>query len=87
MRAEKYCGKGCGSDALTTLCHFLAKRLGVEQFMLQPSARNPRARRAYEKVGFMKLDVPLELAMREWGPNDYHDSLYMVKTITKGENQ
>ena len=79
MRAEKYCGNGYGSDALDTLCHFLAQRFGVEQFMVQPSARNPRAIRAYEKVGFVRLNVPLEEAVREWGPNDYFDSVYMVK--------
>ena len=54
MRAEKYCGKGYGSDALDALCNFLANRFGVEQFMVQPSARNPRAVRAYEKVGFVE---------------------------------
>lgn len=83
MCAEKYCGKGYGSDALNTLCEFLAKRFGVEQFMVQPSARNRRARRAYEKAGFVRADVPLEEAVRDWGPNDYFDSVYMVKTIRK----
>jgi len=81
MRAESYCGKGYGSDALETLCGFLAKRFGVEKFMVQPSNRNPRAMRAYEKVGFVKWDVPLEDAIHEWGPNDYKDSVYMVKTL------
>jgi RimJ/RimL family protein N-acetyltransferase len=81
MRAEIYCGKGYGSDALNSLCDFLAKRLGVDQFMVQPSGRNPRAIRAYEKVGFVKLDVPLDVAVKEWGPNDYYDSVHMVKTI------
>ena len=79
MRAEKYCGKGYGSDALETLCEFLAKRFGVDQFMVQPSARNPRAIRAYEKAGFVSLGIPLEASVRDWGPNDYYDSLYMVK--------
>lgn len=83
MRGESYCGKGYGSDALNTLCEFLAKRFGVEQFMVQPSARNPRAIRAYEKVGFAKLDMNLEDAIKEWGANDYYDSVYMVKTIKK----
>lgn len=81
MRAEKFCGRGYGSDALATLCVFLARRFGVEQVMVQPSARNPRAMRAYEKVGFARLDVPLESAILEWGPNDYFDSVYMVKTV------
>jgi diamine N-acetyltransferase len=87
MRAEKYCGKGYGSDALNTLCEFLAERFGVEQFMVQPSSRNPRAIRAYEKVGFVKLDIPLKGAVEEWGPNDYYDSVFMVKTIRKLQSQ
>jgi diamine N-acetyltransferase len=81
MRAEKYCGKGYGSDALDALCGFLAKRFGVEQFMVQPSARNPRAIRAYEKAGFVRLDIPLEEAVDDWGPSDYFDSAHMVKKI------
>jgi hypothetical protein len=41
--------------------------------------------RAYEKVGFVRLDVPLEEAIKEWGPNDYDDSVYMVKSIRAGK--
>lgn len=85
MRAEKYCGKGYGSDALETLCGFLAIRFSMEQFMVQPSGRNPRAIRAYEKVGFVRLELSTEDAIVEWGPNDYDDSVYMVKTIKSGE--
>lgn len=81
MRAEKFCSKGYGSDALGALCGFLANRFGVEQFMVQPSARNRRAIRAYEKVGFVSLNIPLEDAVEEWGPSDYFDSVHMVKTI------
>jgi RimJ/RimL family protein N-acetyltransferase len=49
--------------------------------MVQPSARNPRAIRAYEKAGFKRLDLPLGLARELWGLNDYLDSMYMVRTI------
>jgi RimJ/RimL family protein N-acetyltransferase len=87
LRAESYCGNGNGSDALMTLCEFLANRFGVEKFLVQPSARNPRAIRAYEKVGFVRLQVPLEQAVQEWGPNDYVDSVYMVKTFSLEETQ
>jgi RimJ/RimL family protein N-acetyltransferase len=52
--------------------------------MVQPSARNPRAIRAYEKVGFRLLDLPLELARELWGPNDYWDSVYMVRIVPHG---
>jgi RimJ/RimL family protein N-acetyltransferase len=82
MRAEKYCGGGYGSDALLTLCEYLARQLAVQEFMVQPSARNPRAIRAYEKIGFVRLPISVEEARKVWGSNDYFDSVYMVKTIS-----
>jgi RimJ/RimL family protein N-acetyltransferase len=81
MRSESCCGKGYGTDALDALCGHLHERFDVQEFMVQPSARNPRAIRAYEKVGFRRLDLPLEAAGELWGPNDYFDSVYMVRTI------
>jgi RimJ/RimL family protein N-acetyltransferase len=42
----------------------------VKQFMVQPSARNARAIHAYEKVGFTRLEIPLESARELWGLND-----------------
>ncbi len=81
MRSEDCCGKGYGTDALDAICQYLHDQFGVEEFMMQPSARNPRAIRAYEKVGFQRLEVPIESARELWGPNDYWDSVYMVRTI------
>jgi RimJ/RimL family protein N-acetyltransferase len=81
LRAEIYCGKGYGSDALLTLCEYMARQMGVQQFMVQPSARNPRGIRAYEKIGFIRLPFTTEEARKLWGPSDYYDSVYMVKTI------
>lgn len=84
MRAERYCGKGYGSDALLTLCEYLTSRMDLQEFMVQPSARNPRAIRAYEKIGFARLPLSIEEARRGWGPSDYFDSVYMVKTVVPG---
>src|SRR5208337_3919018 len=81
MRSEECCGKGYGTDALDALCRYLHERFGVEQFMVQSTASNPRAIRAYEKVGFRRLEVPLESARELWGLNDYCDSVYMVRTV------
>jgi RimJ/RimL family protein N-acetyltransferase len=86
MRSEACCGKGYGSDALDAICRHLHEQFGVEEFMVQPSARNPRAIRAYEKVGFRRLVLPLEAARELWGPNDYYDSVYMVRTILSNWN-
>ena len=81
MRSEACCGKGYGTDALVALCRHLHEQFAVEEFMVQPSARNPRAIRAYEKGGFKRLDIPIESARELWGPNDYFDSVYMVRTV------
>jgi len=81
MCSESCCGKGYGSDALDALCRHLHEQFGVEEFMVQPSARNPRAIKAYEKVGFRRLDLPLEAARDLWGLNDYCDSVYMIRMI------
>jgi len=87
MRAEKDCGHGFGSDALRALCDYLARQMGVEEFMVQPSARNPRSIRAAEKVGFIRLPLSLEESRDLWGPNDYYDSVYMVKSIPPEEKE
>ena len=52
--------------------------------MVQPSARNQRAIRTYEKVGFRRLDLPLESARELWGPNYFCDSVYMVRIVPLG---
>jgi RimJ/RimL family protein N-acetyltransferase len=82
LRSESVCGLGYGSDALEALCLYLHMQMGVQEFMVQPSARNPRAIRAYEKIGFTRINLPIEHARVIWGPNDYVDSVYMVKTIS-----
>jgi RimJ/RimL family protein N-acetyltransferase len=53
----------------------------VAEFLVQPSARNPRAIRAYEKAGFRRLGLPIEEARALWGPSDYADSVYMVRSM------
>ena len=60
----------------------LHERLGVTEFLVQPSARNPRAIRAYERAGFRRLGVPIVEARDLWGPSYYDDSVYMVRSMT-----
>jgi len=87
LRSEKDCGQGFGTDALLTLCQHLFLHLGVQEFVVQPSARNPRAIRAYGKAGFVKLPLSIEEAQQQWGARDYFDSVYMVKTISPDEGR
>jgi RimJ/RimL family protein N-acetyltransferase len=79
MSAEANCGRGLGTDAIEALVGYLEAELGVRTFMMQPSARNPRAVRAYEKVGFVRVPAtPAEIAA-DWGGVDHEDSVLMIR--------
>jgi len=81
MSCEANCEKGHGPDALRALCKYLHETHSVDLAWLQPSARNPRAIRAYEKAGFRRVDITPEEAEKEYGPRDYEDSVVMVKHL------
>ena len=83
MRAEKYCGKGYGTDALTTICRFLHKRYGIRDFYISPSLRNTRAMAAYRKAGFKPIRMSRHVAKKEFGVDiyDYSDNIVMRKTL------
>jgi RimJ/RimL family protein N-acetyltransferase len=81
MSAEANCGRGLGTDAIEVLCDHLEAEMGVRIFMMQPSARNPRAIRAYEKVGFVRVPAtPAEIAA-DWGGVDHPDSVLMIRAV------
>ena len=77
--SESVRGKGYGTDAILTLCQYLKQHFGVQEFMMQPSARNTRAIQAYEKVGFVRTSLSLEETLEQWGISDYYDSVYMIR--------
>lgn len=81
MFSEQYCGHGYGSEALSLLCDYLQSRLDVEGFYIKPSASNPRAIRCYEKAGFRRSTLSDEEALREYGPKDNVDTIYMTRNI------
>lgn len=84
MRSEDYCGKGLGSEALDLLTRYLYKELGIEFFWLQPSARNPRSIQAYKKMKFKQLPLNPDEGKKEFGFQDYHDSVYMLRDMSLG---
>lgn len=86
MRSEAHCGRGFGTDAIEALCAYLAAEFGVQIFMMQPSARNPRAIRAYEKAGFIKVPATPEEIQAEWGGVDHLDSVLMIREIKATPN-
>lgn len=53
LKARRLCGHGLGTEALGLLIGHLRRELGIDRFLIRPSARNARAIRAYEKVGFV----------------------------------
>jgi RimJ/RimL family protein N-acetyltransferase len=58
LRSAWYCGRGYGTDALETLCEHLRRTFGVRRFLVNPSAPNGRAIRAYQKAGFAMCEQP-----------------------------
>ncbi|MES9970279.1 MAG: GNAT family protein [Candidatus Thiodiazotropha sp.] len=79
MSCEANCSKGFGPDAIEALCVYLAAEFGVHTYMMQPSAGNPRAIRAYEKAGFVMTPATPEQIRREWGAVDADDSVLMIR--------
>jgi len=52
----EHCGKGYGTSALRKLVEYLKLEKGIEKFIIRPSEKNTRAIRAYEKIGFKRVD-------------------------------
>ena len=81
MFSEQLCGHGYGSEALSLLCDYLQSRLDVDGFYIKPSASNPRAIRCYDKAGFRRSALSDEEVLREYGPKDSIDTVYMTRKI------
>ncbi len=81
MFAEKHCGHGYGSEALSVLCKYLQSQFNVQGFYIKPSASNPRAIRGYEKAGFQRTTLTDEEALLEYGQKDTIDTIYVTKGI------
>lgn len=74
LRSSAYINKGYGSDAINTLCDYLAQKFGCKKFIISPSERNRAAIKAYEKAGFIITEEKPEGFLAE-----SVDSLVMVK--------
>jgi diamine N-acetyltransferase len=82
LRSSADCGRGYGPEAIRLLCEYLERDLAVSQLVMQPSARNPRAIRAYEKVGFVRVSLPpQEAAIAYQTRPDYDDSVFLIKSL------
>ena len=61
-------GRGLGTEATRLLCGYGFEKLGLHRIRLEVFAFNPRARRAYEKAGFVAEGVARDALHweREW---------------------
>jgi len=70
-----YSGRGLGPDALRTLARHLFDMRGHHRIHIDPAAKNARAIRAYEKVGFKPVGI---MRRYERGPDgEWRDGLLM----------
>jgi RimJ/RimL family protein N-acetyltransferase len=68
-----FTGQGFGTAAIRLLCNYLHVRFGCKRIYLQPSRRNPRALKAYQKAGFREVfTFPQHLVP------DYYDAVLLV---------
>jgi RimJ/RimL family protein N-acetyltransferase len=81
MFSERHCEHGYGTEALTLLCDYLQKHLGVDAFLIQPAADNPRAIRCYEKAGFTRTDLTVETGRCESGHKRCIGTLTMTRIM------
>lgn len=72
------CGHGYGSTALSLLSAQLEEELGLDSVFLQPSARNPKAIRAYLDAGFRHTGLATTEAARHFATvPDAEDSVFL----------
>lgn len=69
---KNYWSKGYGTDATRTLLRFAFEEANLHRVELQVFAFNPRAIRAYEKVGFKLEGVRKQALFREGAWHDEH---------------
>jgi aminoglycoside 6'-N-acetyltransferase len=73
--ADRFQGRGAGTEAVGLLARFLFERRGHHRLTIDPAAANVRAIRSYTKVGFRPVGV-----MRQYergGDGQFHDGLLM----------
>lgn len=75
-----HAGKGVGSEAINSLCDYAFERLDLHKVYAYVLAINPRARRAFEKAGFV-----LEGTLREdrWTGAEFTD-VHLLGKINRG---
>jgi RimJ/RimL family protein N-acetyltransferase len=84
LRGPGHTGRGIGRAAIAALLPRLAQDAGVETAFLQPSARNTRAIRCYEKAGFSRVALGSEQAAAHFRTEpDYSDSVFLSQKLVE----
>lgn len=79
LRGAEYIGRGFAQAAIAEVCRLLESELRVDVMFLQPSARNPRGIRAYERAGFVAVAMNCEQAAKYYQTEpDYCDSVFLA---------
>ncbi len=77
MSCQANCGRGYGPDAIDTLSRHIQDTFDLKETWAQPSARNLRSIRAFEKAGFVKSSRPV----KDYGKADCQDALLLVRQL------
>ena len=72
---KEYRGRGCGADAIRTLCAFGFQELNLHKIKAQVIDFNEAALRCYEKCGFIREGTLKDEIFREGA---YHDMISMA---------
>lgn len=84
MSGPRATGRGYAPMAVNQLCDRLVAELKVDVAFLQPSARNPRSIRAYEKCGFERIPGDAKSLAAAYGTStDYFDSVFMARVLAR----
>ena len=83
VMGTEYTGKGAGTEAIARLCDYAFRELNLHKVYAYVLAINPRARRAFEKAGFV-----LEGRLREdrWIGDTFVD-VYLLAKFSHKEAQ
>ena len=73
--AERFQGRGLGTDAVRTLARYLIHERGHHRLIIDPAADNAEAIRTYEKVGFRAVGIMREYCRSSDGT--WRDGLLM----------
>lgn len=71
---EEHRNQGIGTEVMGLLCDFAFTEMGVHRVTLEVAAENARARRCYEKAGFVECGTEHEVA---WYHGRWNDCVRM----------